>query len=38
MSFSRRREYAPWIEAARRPETRARRIAKSVAELKPGKT
>jgi uncharacterized protein YdeI (YjbR/CyaY-like superfamily) len=27
LSFSHRREYAEWVEEAKRPETRARRIA-----------
>jgi hypothetical protein len=34
MSFSHQREYSLWIEEAKQPETRARRIAKSVGELK----
>jgi len=33
MSFSHQREYSLWIEEAKQPETRARRIAKSVGEL-----
>jgi bifunctional DNA-binding transcriptional regulator/antitoxin component of YhaV-PrlF toxin-antitoxin module len=38
MSFSHQREHARWIEEAKQAETRARRIAKSVADLKAGKT
>jgi hypothetical protein len=34
MSYSHQREYANWIEEAKQAETRARRIDKSVAELK----
>ena len=37
MSFSHQREWALWIDEAKRAETRARRIAKSIAELKPAK-
>jgi len=33
-SFSHQREFALWIEEAKQPETRARRIAKSIDELK----
>jgi bifunctional DNA-binding transcriptional regulator/antitoxin component of YhaV-PrlF toxin-antitoxin module len=36
LSFSRQRERALWIEDAKQTETRARRIAKSVADLKAG--
>lgn len=36
-SFSHQRERALWIEDARQAETRARRIAKSIADLKAGK-
>jgi uncharacterized protein YdeI (YjbR/CyaY-like superfamily) len=38
MSFSHQREHARWIEEAKQAETRGRRIAKSVADLKAGKT
>ena len=34
MSYSHQREYANWIEDAKKPETRARRIARSVTDLK----
>ena len=34
MSFTHQREYANWIEEAKQAETRARRIAKSAADLK----
>jgi len=34
MSFSHQREFALWIEEAKQPETRFRRIAKSIDELK----
>jgi hypothetical protein len=34
LSFTHQREYALWIEEAKQPETRARRIAKSVDDLK----
>jgi hypothetical protein len=34
MSFSHQREYARWIEEAKQAETRARRIAKSIDDLK----
>ncbi|MEV0715455.1 YdeI/OmpD-associated family protein [Asanoa sp. NPDC050611] len=33
LSYSRRKEYARLVESAKAPETRARRIAKAVAEL-----
>jgi uncharacterized protein YdeI (YjbR/CyaY-like superfamily) len=33
MSHSHRREYVMWIDDAKRPETRARRIAKAIASL-----
>jgi uncharacterized protein YdeI (YjbR/CyaY-like superfamily) len=38
MSYSHQREYALWIEEAKQPETRRRRIEKSAGELKKGKT
>jgi hypothetical protein len=34
LSYTRRKEYARWIEEARRPETRRERLAKTIAELK----
>ena len=34
MSFSHQREYSLWIEEAKQAETRGRRIAKAVGELK----
>jgi hypothetical protein len=34
MSFSHQREFAVWIEEAKQPETRSRRIAKAVGDLK----
>jgi hypothetical protein len=37
LSYTHRREYAEWIEGAKRPETRARRIAKAVEALGAGK-
>ena len=37
MSYTHRKEYADWIEEARRPETRARRIAKAVEMIREGK-
>lgn len=33
MSYSHRREYVSWIEEAKKPETRERRIAKTVEAL-----
>lgn len=33
MSYSHRKEYVQWIEAAKKPETRTRRIAKALAKL-----
>ena len=38
LSFSHRREYVEWIEEAKRPETRARRIAGALERLVVGKT
>jgi Domain of unknown function (DUF1905)/Bacteriocin-protection, YdeI or OmpD-Associated len=35
LSFSHRREYANWIDEAKRPETRQRRIAKTVERVRP---
>jgi hypothetical protein len=36
MSFTHRREYVEWIEGAKRPETRARRIAATVSRVRAG--
>jgi hypothetical protein len=36
MSFTHRREYVDWVEEAKRPETRARRIAMTVARVRKG--
>jgi hypothetical protein len=33
MSYSHRKEYVQWIEGAKRPETRAKRIAKAIDQL-----
>ena len=38
MSFTHRREYVDWVEEAKRPETRARRIAATVARVREGRT
>jgi bifunctional DNA-binding transcriptional regulator/antitoxin component of YhaV-PrlF toxin-antitoxin module len=38
MSYSHQREYALWIEEAKQPETRLRRVEKSIAELQKVKT
>ncbi len=38
MSYSHRNEYVEWIEEAKRPETRRRRIAGAVEKLREGKT
>jgi hypothetical protein len=37
MSFTHRREYVEWVEEAKRPETRARRIASTVASVPEGR-
>jgi uncharacterized protein YdeI (YjbR/CyaY-like superfamily) len=37
LSFTHRREYVEWVEEAKRPETRTRRIAASVAGARAGK-
>ncbi|HEX8163025.1 MAG TPA: YdeI/OmpD-associated family protein [Pyrinomonadaceae bacterium] len=37
LSYTHRREYAQWIEEAKKPETRGRRIAKAVEALEAGK-
>jgi hypothetical protein len=36
LSFSHRREYVQWVEEAKRPETRARRIAATVKRVRKG--
>ena len=36
MSFTHRREYVEWIEEAKRPETRARRVATTVERVRAG--
>jgi hypothetical protein len=38
LSFSHQREYVTWIEEAKRPETRARRIGKAVEMLREGRS
>ena len=38
LSFSHQRERALWIEAAKQAETRARRIAKSIADIRAKKS
>jgi hypothetical protein len=38
MSFTHRREYVEWVEEAKRPETRARRIAATVDRVRKGVT
>jgi Bacteriocin-protection, YdeI or OmpD-Associated/Domain of unknown function (DUF1905) len=38
LSFTHRREYVEWVEEAKRPETRARRIAQTVERVRAGKT
>jgi hypothetical protein len=35
LSYSHQREYATWVEDAKKPETRARRIAQTVEKLRP---
>jgi uncharacterized protein YdeI (YjbR/CyaY-like superfamily) len=37
MSFSHQRQYALWIDSAKRPETRAKRLAATVAEVLAGR-
>jgi uncharacterized protein YdeI (YjbR/CyaY-like superfamily) len=37
MSFTHRREYAEWVEEAKRAETRKRRIAATVARVREGR-
>lgn len=36
LSFTHRREHADWVDGAKRDETRARRIAKTLERLRPG--
>ena len=36
MSFTHRREYVEWVEEAKRPETRARRVASTVERVRTG--
>jgi len=36
LSFTHRREYVEWVQEAKRPETRARRIASTVARVRTG--
>lgn len=38
LSYSHQREYVEWIEQAKRPETRARRVAQAIARLGAGET
>ena len=38
MSYSHRREYVDWIAEAKRPETRRRRIERTLERLRGGKT
>jgi uncharacterized protein YdeI (YjbR/CyaY-like superfamily) len=38
LSYSHQREYVEWITEAKRPETRARRVAQAVERLQEGKT
>jgi uncharacterized protein YdeI (YjbR/CyaY-like superfamily) len=37
MSFTHRKEWARWVEEAKKPETRASRLAKTVESLREGK-
>jgi uncharacterized protein YdeI (YjbR/CyaY-like superfamily) len=37
LSFTHRREYVDWVEEAKRPETRARRIAGTVERVREGR-
>src|SRR5262245_46122908 len=37
LSFTHRREYAEWVEEAKRPETRTRRVAATVAAVREGR-
>ena len=36
LSFTHRREYAEWVEGAKRPETRAKRVAETVRRVQAG--
>jgi uncharacterized protein YdeI (YjbR/CyaY-like superfamily) len=36
MSFSHRREYVTWVEEAKRPDTRARRVTGTIDRLQAG--
>jgi uncharacterized protein YdeI (YjbR/CyaY-like superfamily) len=36
LSFTHRREYVEWVEEARRPETRARRVGATVERVQEG--
>lgn len=38
LSYTHQREYVEWITQAKRPETRARRVAQAVERLQEGKT
>jgi hypothetical protein len=38
LAYTHRKEYARWIEDAKRPETRARRVAQALEMLREGKT
>jgi len=38
MAFTHRKEYARWIDEAKRPETRQRRVAQAVQMIRDGKT
>ena len=38
LSYSHQREYAEWITEAKRPETRARRVAQALERLRQGRT
>ena len=38
LSFTQKREYVEWVEEAKRPETRARRIAATVGRVAEGRT
>jgi uncharacterized protein YdeI (YjbR/CyaY-like superfamily) len=37
LSYTHRKEYADWIEEAKQPETRERRVAKAVGMIREGK-
>jgi hypothetical protein len=38
LSFTHRREYVEWVEEAKRPETRERRVAATVSQVEAGRT